>query len=103
MPGKPKDPPSKGHGKPSIGRIVHVIGGPAVSNGADVAPAIITRVWSKQDDRNVWTINATVFPDNGVAPAAYASSVFLYESEEAARAGRVADTAAAAFWPSHNN
>lgn len=32
--------------KPSVGRIVHVLVDPADNNGTDVAPAIITRVWS---------------------------------------------------------
>lgn len=31
--------------KPSLGRIVHVLVDPAINNGADVAPAVITRVW----------------------------------------------------------
>lgn len=30
---------------PSVGRIVHVLIDPTMNNGADVAPAIITRVW----------------------------------------------------------
>ncbi|MFJ2477127.1 hypothetical protein ACIOWI_29835 [Streptomyces sp. NPDC087659] len=33
--------------QPSIGRIVHVPMDPATNNGADVAPAVITRVWSE--------------------------------------------------------
>ena len=32
--------------KPSLGRVVLVPADPAVNNGADVAPAIITRVWN---------------------------------------------------------
>jgi hypothetical protein len=32
--------------KPSVGRIVLVPADPAKNNGANVAPAIITRVWS---------------------------------------------------------
>lgn len=32
--------------RPSIGRIVHVLVDPAQNNGNDVAPAIITRVWT---------------------------------------------------------
>ena len=32
--------------KPAVGRIVHVTVDPKVNNGADVAAAIITRVWS---------------------------------------------------------
>lgn len=83
--------------KPSVGRIVHVVGGPAVSNGADVAPGIVTRVWSESPDGDFWTINATVFPDCGISPAQSASSVYLYETEEVARERSSAN--AAAFWP----
>ncbi|MEU9380014.1 hypothetical protein AB0D38_02940 [Streptomyces sp. NPDC048279] len=32
--------------KPSLGRVVLVPADPAVNNGADTAPAIITRVWN---------------------------------------------------------
>lgn len=32
--------------QPSIGRVVLVAADPAMNNGADVAPAVITRVWS---------------------------------------------------------
>ena len=34
--------------KPSVGRIVHVPMNPNKNNGADVAPAVITRVWSDE-------------------------------------------------------
>ena len=34
--------------KPSLGRVVLIPADPAVNNGADVAPAIITRVWSDE-------------------------------------------------------
>ncbi|MER6533004.1 hypothetical protein ABT215_04115 [Streptomyces sp900105755] len=33
---------------PSIGRVVLVPADPAVNNGANVAPAIITRVWNDE-------------------------------------------------------
>jgi len=78
---------------PSIGRIVHVVGNQASSNGADVAPAIITRVL---DDG---LLNLTVFPDYG-APVP-ATSVKLVEDEAAARALSEGKgyTITAAFWP----
>jgi len=63
---------------PAIGRIVHLIGPYAVSNGADVAPAIITRVWSPE------MVNVTAFPDCGGAQPA--TSVKLVADEEAVRA-----------------
>lgn len=43
--------------KPSVGRIVHVPVDPATSNGATVAPAVITRVWSDS------TVNVRVLHD----------------------------------------
>lgn len=80
---------------PSIGRIVHVIGPDAESNGAAVAPAIITRVWSED------LVNATIFPD-GAVPLPR-TSIRLHVDEEAARqfAGTTARQAASnqAFWP----
>lgn len=79
---------------PTIGRIVHVIGPDAESNGAKVAPGVITRVWS--DD----LINVLIFPD-GVAPMAR-TSVKLYASEDEARGITLADhrfPPNQAFWP----
>lgn len=79
--------------KPSIGRIVHVVGVQATSNGTDVAPAVITRVWSDE------MVNCTVFPD--CAAPVPATSVRIVEDETAARA--LSDgkdyTITAAFWP----
>lgn len=43
--------------QPSVGRIVHVPVDPATSNGAVVAPAVVTRVWSET------TINVRVLHD----------------------------------------
>lgn len=62
--------------KPSIGRIVLVTGPAASSNGTDIAPAVITRVWSDT------MINVTVLPDAG-APFP-ATSVKLVEDEATA-------------------
>lgn len=83
--------------KPNVGRAVLVMGGPAVSNGTDVAPAVITRVWS--DD----LVNVTISPDgsNGVRAC---TSVRLYRDEMAARDARSkapegSGTAAYAYWP----
>lgn len=79
--------------KPSIGRIVHLIGPHANSNGAGVAPAIITRVWSDE------MVNVTAFPDCGGAQPA--TSVRLVADEEAARAINAAAEypQSIAFWP----
>jgi hypothetical protein len=43
--------------QPSVGRIVHVPMDPATNNGADFAPAVITRVW------NDTTVNVRVLAD----------------------------------------
>lgn len=79
--------------KPAIGRIVHLIGPYANANGADVAPAIITRVW------NDALINVTVLPD--CAAPKIASSVKFVDDEAAARA--INEGAefpqSVAFWP----
>lgn len=78
---------------PSVGRIVHLIGIHANSNGADVAPAIITRVWSDT------MVNVTAFPDSGNAHSV--TSVKLVETEDEARAiNREAEhPQSVAFWP----
>jgi hypothetical protein len=83
--------------KPSLCRMVLVLGPPAESNGASVAPAVITRVFSEHPDGG-WTVNVTVFPD--AAPPRPATSVRLVDDEDQARA--LLSTAAyttAAYWP----
>lgn len=80
--------------QPSIGRIVHVIGPDAESNGAKVAPAVITRVWSED------LVNVTIFAD-GAAPVTR-TSVKLYASEDEARGITLHDhrfPPNQAFWP----
>lgn len=58
--------------KPSVGRIVLTAIDPAMNNGAKVAPAIITRVWSDTtvnlrviaDSENLlWRTSVTYTPD----------------------------------------
>lgn len=78
--------------KPTVGRIVFVVGGPAKANGTDVAPAIITRVWSDH------MVNVTVFPDAGISPAVAATSVQLADTEDEARA-LLTDQSRVAYWP----
>ncbi len=82
--------------KPSIGRVIHAVGGSAASNGADVAPALITRVWGEHPDGG-WTVNATVFPDYG--QPVFASSTRLFDTEEQARESLQYPSSIAAFWP----
>lgn len=67
--------------KPSVGRIV-IVPVDAInlpSNGSDVAPAIITRVWSDT------MVNLQVFLDAGSVVAK--TSARLYDDAEAAAAG----------------
>ena len=83
--------------KASQGRIVLAVGLAAVSNGTDVAPAVITRVWSDNEEAGTSMVNATVFPDNSTLIRTV-SSVTLYADEETARAS-VSESSTALFWP----
>jgi hypothetical protein len=49
--------------KPSLGRIVIADVDPAMNNGSDQAPAVITRVWGEHPDGG-WTVNLRVFVDS---------------------------------------
>ena len=94
--------------KPSVGRIVHVFADPRHNNGADVAPAMITRVWNEDEPHSV---NVRVLYDED--HTGWMTSVPLYdtrEDAEAAQAKLVAEFEAAgskpldgppfrAFWP----
>lgn len=84
--------------KPTLGRVVHVFADPARNNGADVAPAMITRVWNDQG------VNLRVLLDGPDTP--WLTSVVLCDDRDAAEkvtSYRVADNGerypAAAFWP----
>lgn len=63
--------------KPTIGRIVHVLADPKTNNGSDVAPAMITRVWSDT------CINLRVIRDNFPGPEEWLTSWSLHDSREA--------------------
>lgn len=76
---------------PSLGRTVLFAGEQARSNGADVAPAVITRVWAEHPEGG-WLVNLQVLPDN--APPVPATSVRLVDDEDTARAAGYA-----AWWP----
>lgn len=80
--------------KPSLGRVVLLVGRQANFNGADVASAIVTRVWGEHPDGG-FMINATVLPD-GMSSVIAATSVRLVDDEETARAMA---PSTAAFWP----
>jgi hypothetical protein len=95
--------------KPSVGRIVHVFADPRHNNGADVAPAVITRVWLEDEPP---TVNVRVLLDGEGAPP-WLTSVPLYDTREDAEAAhaRLGEKFAAAgvapldsvphraFWP----
>ncbi len=64
--------------QPGVGRIVHVSMDPTMNNGADMAPAIITRVWSDTtvnlrvlaDSENLlWRTSSTYADDLDAIPA----------------------------------
>ena len=88
--------------KPSLGRVVIALVDPATNNGADEAPAIITRVWSDT------IVNARVLLDGDQTP--WKTSISLHPDREAVDAARskVAEDSGialsavrmhAAFWP----
>lgn len=82
---------------PSIGRIITVVGQGARSNGTDVAPAVITRVWGERPD-GAWTLNVRVFPDAGIGQNL--TSILLWPDEDTARqAIEGKDSMSAAHWP----
>lgn len=75
------------------------LGGAAVCNGTDIAPAVITRVWGEHPaGRHI--INLRVFPD-GTSNVPCMTSVPLFDTEQQAR-DFVDETPAApvaAYWP----
>ena len=83
--------------KPSVGRIV-IVPVTALSptekldnNGAEVAPAVITRVWS--DD----LVNVRVLLDGGAMP--WKTSVALFQTPEEYAEARDAGKAFGCYWP----
>lgn len=83
---------------PSPARTVLAVGAAARSNGTDIAPAVITRVWSQRED-GVWLVNATLLPD-ATSLITWVTSVYLYASEEQARAANGDnDAMTSLYWP----
>lgn len=72
--------------KPSVGRIVLVPVEPVTNNGADVAPGVITRVWSDT------CVNVRILLDNEGAPS-WKTSVALFDTAEEAAVGH------SCYWP----
>lgn len=88
---------------PTIGRIVHVIVDPATNNGSEIAPAIITRVWSGNDERA--TVNYRILGDHAPTDDGWKTSALLLATQEDARAAMVKayqDGAAQGYPPAHN-
>lgn len=86
--------------KPTIGRIIIVVAPQAASNGADRAPAIITRVFGEvgDDTRNgPVRVNATCFPDQNERTQSV-GSVELFDTEADAAETREAGMPYA-YWP----
>lgn len=86
--------------KAAIGRTIHVIGKGAHSNGAEAAPAVITRVWGEPDATGKQLVNATVFLD--LAPPRPQGSIYIHTTREKAYEAVSREFAAdgfAAFWP----
>jgi hypothetical protein len=69
--------------KPIVGDVVLHVG--IDSNGTNVHPAIVNRVWS-QLPSGAWCCNLTVFPDCGTATAR--TSQYVYSNEQDAFAFR---------------
>jgi hypothetical protein len=86
---------------PSIGRTIIIRGSCVAFNGADRAPAIITRTWSHpatETKHQPCRVNATAFPD--MAAPVSVGSVLLFDSEDEANASlESASGNAVAFWP----
>jgi hypothetical protein len=89
---------------PSVGRIVFVTMPPESNNGADVAPAVITRVWG--DD----VINVRVLPDGRSGESPAITSIRLHadrgdldraaqEQRDAALPHAMPVTYRGAYWP----
>ena len=92
---------------PAVGRIVHVIVDPHQNNYCDVAPAIITRVWSDTcvnirvlfdgppshvgDNRQHWQTSIMLYPDREALEAAHADRL--------ERFGEGGSILGGAFWP----
>lgn len=94
---------------PSVGRIVHVTVDPKVNNGSDIAPAIITRVWSDTCVNLRVLYDGPAVPPEGTHRQDWLTSWSVHESREALEEHRAARQAElpegqtvalhGAFWP----
>ena len=69
--------------QPSLARLVIAQTDPKYNNGADVAPAVVTRVWGERPQGG-WTINVKVLRD--ALSEEWKTSVVLFDTEDEARA-----------------
>ena len=80
---------------PAVCRFVQIAVDPAINNGADFAPAVITRVWTGG------IVNVRVLLDGPETP--WRTSVRVHESREAAEAWHAENSsgplAHIAWWP----
>ncbi|MCK9921603.1 hypothetical protein MXD61_06820 [Frankia sp. AgPm24] len=83
---------------PAVGRTVLVLVDPTTNNGADVAPAVLTRVWAEIPGGR-WTVNYRLLPDGEDTP--WITSATLYVDEQAARTALPVEGSRGyvAFWP----
>lgn len=81
--------------KPSIRQIVIVSVAPEMNNGADRAPAIITRVWGAHPGGG-WTINARVLCDS--QNTLWLTSLRLFATEDEALAAMAPGASHFAYW-----
>lgn len=82
---------------PSIGRVVVVRADPKTNNGADEAPALITRVFGSELPGGSWTVNVRVLLDAAdVTPAR--TSISLYADQAAADEAKPAGVHCG-WWP----
>jgi hypothetical protein len=82
--------------KPSMGQTVLVFTDPEHANGADVAPAVITRVWTDE------MVSVRIFHDGPCSPdCTDRATVILYDCRELAEAAPRASwlRPSGAFWP----
>ena len=78
--------------QPTIGRVVIAQTNANFNNGANVAPAVITRVWGERPEGG-WTINVKVLRD--ALSEEWKTSVVLFDTEEQAREYGLGGC----FWP----
>lgn len=89
---------------PQVGDIVLVIVDPALNNGSDVAPGVLTRINSdlgtsvSPEWARCYSVNAKAFLDSASADQWLASAA-LYGSEAAARAAVAANPNSRALFP----